>query len=107
MLEGRDGLRGPWAARVLLNMRESYFMSQGIMNNGGKSDTADKTSSARTCFRGRSRGRRTAVLVDLEPNHDRQNCGGLVRAQVGLPQGFQSTHPVAKAEADAVRYSLS
>src|ERR1039457_2592719 len=60
----------------------------------------------RTCFRGRSRGRRTAVLVDLEPNHDRQNCGGLVRAQVGSPQGFLSTEPVAKAEADAVRYSL-
>src|ERR1039457_6664070 len=59
-----------------------------------------------TCFRGRSRGRRTAVLVDLEPNHDRQNCCGLVRAQVGPPQGFLSTHPVAKAEADAVRYSL-
>jgi hypothetical protein len=56
-----------------------------------------------TCREGRPRGRRTAVLVDLEPNHDRQNCGGLVRAQVGPPQGFQSTHPVAQAEADAVR----
>jgi hypothetical protein len=59
-----------------------------------------------TCREGRSRGQRTAVLVDLEPNHDRQNCGGLVRAQIGPPQGFLSTHPVAKAEADAVRYSL-
>jgi hypothetical protein len=55
-----------------------------------------------TCREGRSRGRRTAVLVDLEPNHDRQNCGGLVRVQVGPPQGFLSTHSVAKAEADAV-----
>jgi hypothetical protein len=103
---GLDGLRGPWAASVLLNMRESYFMSQGIMNNGGKSDTADKTSSARDLFSRQVPGRRTAVLVDLEPNHDRQNCGGLVRAQVGPPQGFLSTHPVAKAEVDAVRYSL-
>ena len=45
-------------------------------------------------------------MVDLEPHKNRQDCSGLVRAQVGPPQGFLSTHPVAKAEADAVRYSL-
>ena len=50
MIVGLVGLRGPWSARVLLDMRESYFMSQGIMNNGGKSDTADKPFTARDLF---------------------------------------------------------
>jgi hypothetical protein len=73
---------------------------------GGRATRLTRQLRIGTCFGGKSRGRSAAVLVDLEPNHDRQNCGGLVRAQVGPPQGFLCTHPVAKAEADAVRYSL-
>jgi hypothetical protein len=108
VIAGRDDLKRLWSARDLLNLRKKCFCVAGDNIPCGGSEWPRLTRRLRrgTCREGRSRGRRTAVLVDLEPNHDRQNYGGLVRAQVGPPQGFLSTHPVAKAEVDAVRYSL-
>src|ERR1035437_5828706 len=76
------------------------------MNNGGRVTRLTRHLRRGACLRGRARERIAAVLVDLEMNHNRQNFGGLVRVQVWPQQGFMSTQPVAKAEADAVRYSL-
>jgi hypothetical protein len=52
LIVGLDGLRGPWAARVLLILWERYFMSQGTMNNEAiQSGSADETSTTRDLLR--------------------------------------------------------
>jgi hypothetical protein len=98
VIAGRDDLKRLWSARDLLNLRKKCFCVAGDNIPCGGSEWPRLTRRLRrgTCREGRSRGRRTAVLVDLEPNHDRQNYGGLVRAQVGPPQGFQSTPPLLR-----------